>query len=122
MQATRALNHLGNWLHTMDIRNDNAIILVIIVDSALFALFVDSPTRFPSRSMSPTMAIVVKIGLATNIYPMPIFIIVDCPVPSSLTNRLAKTNAQVIIKIGTLVNILNVFNRYRLHKVSLHFN
>ena len=65
-QATRALSHRGNWLHTIDIKNENAIILVIVV----VVVVVVSP---PLKSMSQTMYIVDNIGLATNIYPIPIY-------------------------------------------------
>jgi hypothetical protein len=113
-QATRALSHRGNWLHTIDIKNENAIILVIVV---FVVVVVVSP---PLKSMSQTMHIVDNIGLATNKYPIPIFMSVDCPFPSSLTNRLVNTSAMDINTIGTDVIILRNFSRYPMHDVSLH--
>ena len=66
------------------------------------------------------MHIVDNIGLATNKYPIPIFMSVDCPFPSSLTNRLVNTSAMDINTIGTDVIILRNFSRYPMHDVSLH--
>mmetsp|Transcript_31558 Transcript_31558/g.57758 ORF Transcript_31558/g.57758 Transcript_31558/m.57758 type:complete len:113 (-) Transcript_31558:418-756(-) len=78
--ATKALIHFGNWLQIMDIRKENAMILVMV------------PPFSPRLLLQQTASVESK-GFAIHRYPMPIFISVDCSFSSIVKNELAKMSA-----------------------------
>mmetsp|Transcript_4272 Transcript_4272/g.8203 ORF Transcript_4272/g.8203 Transcript_4272/m.8203 type:complete len:106 (-) Transcript_4272:101-418(-) len=91
--ATKALIHFGNWLQTMDMRKENAMILVIV------------PPFSPRLLLQQTASVESK-GFAIHIYPMPIFISVDCSFSLIAKNELAKMST-----IAMMENAVDVVMR-----------